>query len=83
MYLNGQLEDKIEQYVSFFDRNWKLLLEALIELGYEPDSLKLQGRIRSLATILQLTTITLDYLERQRCNPLSHQLEQADVVISF
>ncbi len=61
MYLNTQVDDQMEQYTGFFDNQWKLLVQALIEIGSDPDNQKLQARIRSLATILQLTAVLTLY----------------------
>ena len=73
MYLNTQVDDQMEQYTGFFDNQWKLLVQALIEIGSDPDNQKLQARIRSLATILQLTAVTIDHLQNQQQKVMPNQ----------
>ncbi len=66
-YPDEKTEDQIARYTKFFNDNWQRLEQALIELGVEPDNEILQGRIRSLTTLLELTTITIVNLrERTR-----------------
>jgi hypothetical protein len=66
MYPNERIEVLIEQCTGFFNSNWNLLEQALLELGSEPDNQRLQERVRSLATAMQLTVITIDHLQDQR-----------------
>ena len=62
MYHDRLIEAQIAQYSCFFNSNWNLLAQTLIELGAEPDNRVLRRRVRGLTTILQLTTVTLDML---------------------
>lgn len=66
MYSSEHLEGQIDKYVEFFDKNWDLLEQALLELGSDPDNKKVQARIRSMLTVLQLTMVTIDHLQDQR-----------------
>jgi len=78
MYPSERIEAQIEQYTNFFNSSWQLLVESLIEVASDPDNQKLQARIRSLTTLLQVTVATMDYLQKQRqkatySQPVIHQ----------
>ena len=66
MHHDKRIDDQIGQYTSFFDSKWKLLAQALVELASDPDNENLRARVRSLVTVLQLTTVTIDHLRNQQ-----------------
>ena len=66
MYPNALIEAQIAQYTCFFNSNWDLLAQALIELQAEPDNRVLWQRVRGLTTILQLTVVTVDSLRNKQ-----------------